>query len=321
MNAAERSIDDFNVAIELEPHDARFLLSRGEAYVGCNKAGLAIKDFSAAIEQEPKWAEAYRQRADLYVRTGKLVQAIDDYDTAIVIDPMLVAAYCERGLAIARTGKFDLAVIELTKAIGRVAIDRSFAAAFDSRAKVYFNMGKYREAVADHSAVYHIKPSGHDLSVTLYGRGLACLKNGDQEEARKSFQAALKYDPEHSAVKAVMKWIDGDETIDLPVLNAQPRKLTERIPKIVGSSVRLGKESLGEFEFLGDASLLPKDCWIVQTGEGQEYGPVTKEQLNRWVSDGRLDARYQLLRVDWEAWHWAADIYPELTLARREQAR
>ncbi len=320
MGAAQRALDDFNVAVELEPHEGRFLLYRGEAYLACNKADPAIKDFNAAIAQEPALAEAYRQRADVYVRTGRAALAIDDYDTAIGLDPMLVAAYCGRGLAIARTGKFDRAIIELTKAIGRVAIDRSFAAAYDSRAKVYLNVGRYREAIADHSATFRIKPPGHDLSATLYGRGLACLKCDDRAEAKKSFRAALQRDPKNTNAQAALRWIDGDESVDLPVLKATPRKLAERVPKAAGSAVELSEESQGEFEFQGDASLLPKACWIVQFDGDREFGPLTKDQLNRWASEGRLHGECQLLRVDWDAWHWAADLYPELTYASHQQA-
>lgn len=52
--------------------------------------------------------------------------------------------------------------------------------------------------------------------------------------------------------------------------------------------------------------------WHVQLGEGEEYGPVTKTELDSWVAEGRLDGNCQLLKEGWDQWKWADDVYPEL---------
>lgn len=52
--------------------------------------------------------------------------------------------------------------------------------------------------------------------------------------------------------------------------------------------------------------------WFVKTEEGEEYGPITRQELNQWTAEGRVDASTQLLQEGWDQWKWAEDVYPEL---------
>ncbi|MCE9554649.1 MAG: DUF4282 domain-containing protein [Planctomycetes bacterium] len=52
--------------------------------------------------------------------------------------------------------------------------------------------------------------------------------------------------------------------------------------------------------------------WHVQTADGAHYGPVTKADLDAWVTDERLDAECQVLMDGWEQWKWAEEVYPQL---------
>ncbi len=65
--------------------------------------------------------------------------------------------------------------------------------------------------------------------------------------------------------------------------------------------------------FVAAASAAQHDLtWRVQTAEGEQYGPVTKTELDQWVAEARLDCECQVLRQDWNQWQWADDVYPEL---------
>ncbi len=55
--------------------------------------------------------------------------------------------------------------------------------------------------------------------------------------------------------------------------------------------------------------------WHVQTDDGEEYGPVTKTELEEWVADGRLDQTCQVIHEDWDQWKWAEEVFPELAEA------
>ena len=52
--------------------------------------------------------------------------------------------------------------------------------------------------------------------------------------------------------------------------------------------------------------------WFVQMADGTEYGPVSKHDLDAWVTEDRLDRDSQVLQEGWAQWKWAEDVYPQL---------
>lgn len=54
------------------------------------------------------------------------------------------------------------------------------------------------------------------------------------------------------------------------------------------------------------------ESWTVKTADGQEYGPVSRSELDQWVAEGRLTVECQVLKQGAAQWNWAADIYPAL---------
>jgi hypothetical protein len=52
--------------------------------------------------------------------------------------------------------------------------------------------------------------------------------------------------------------------------------------------------------------------WYLQTEDGQQYGPIGREELDAWFADGRIDTSCQILSEGWESWRWADEVYPQL---------
>ena len=75
-----------NKAIEIDPHDARFYISRG-TFKGKENDKDAIEDYTKAIEIDPNNVFAYRLRGDSKCKLGDYQGAIDDYTKAIEILP------------------------------------------------------------------------------------------------------------------------------------------------------------------------------------------------------------------------------------------
>jgi hypothetical protein len=55
--------------------------------------------------------------------------------------------------------------------------------------------------------------------------------------------------------------------------------------------------------------------WYMRTPEGQEYGPSTRADLDRWLAEGRIAADCQLREGDLGSWQSADQVFPELTPA------
>jgi predicted Zn finger-like uncharacterized protein len=52
--------------------------------------------------------------------------------------------------------------------------------------------------------------------------------------------------------------------------------------------------------------------WYMQTQEGEQYGPVSKQDLDAWAAEGRLDATCQVLCEGWDQWKWAEEVFSQL---------
>lgn len=54
------------------------------------------------------------------------------------------------------------------------------------------------------------------------------------------------------------------------------------------------------------------ETWTLKTEEGDEYGPVSRPELDQWFQEGRITADSQVLRTGAPQWQWATDLYPAL---------
>jgi hypothetical protein len=59
-------------------------------------------------------------------------------------------------------------------------------------------------------------------------------------------------------------------------------------------------------------SVVPDRLWYVTTENGEEFGPVTKAEVDSWVTQGLITARAQLCQQGDTEWRWASDVYPQL---------
>ena len=87
-----------NEAIDIEPNDARFYISRGTLR-GTENYEDAIEDYTKAIEIDPNNDLSYELRADAKSELRDYQGAINDYSKAIEINPKKVYLYNYRASA------------------------------------------------------------------------------------------------------------------------------------------------------------------------------------------------------------------------------
>jgi hypothetical protein len=80
------------------------------------------------------------------------------------------------------------------------------------------------------------------------------------------------------------------------------------VPAAAGELVAAGKSAAA----LTVAKKKP-DQWFLQTPDGSQYGPVVRDELDQWFSEGRVSTDCQLLKEGSTQWQWAAEIYPTLS--------
>jgi hypothetical protein len=59
----------------------------------------------------------------------------------------------------------------------------------------------------------------------------------------------------------------------------------------------------------------PHASWRMRSPEGRLYGPVSKEDLDAWVSEGRVTPDCTIMDEDHGAWQPATELYPVLVSA------
>ena len=52
--------------------------------------------------------------------------------------------------------------------------------------------------------------------------------------------------------------------------------------------------------------------WRVQSPDGEQFGPVTKDELDGWVAEGRLSTDFRVKHEESAVWQPAARVYPSL---------
>ena len=55
--------------------------------------------------------------------------------------------------------------------------------------------------------------------------------------------------------------------------------------------------------------------YYLQTPDGQNFGPISKQELDQWAGEGRVTATCQILAEGSDQWQWATDYYPHLAQA------
>ncbi len=184
-------IKDCTLQIKAHPKQAKYYVTRGQAYRSAREYQLALNDFAMALKLEPS-AEVYRERAWTYNMQGEWQKAIDDCDMAIKLDPKYTDAYisrarsyCElsnwtkaladsdkavelgpphpvahinRALALWKTDRIDMALKDLRKAL---LLDNTSYLALNMRSRIYNDIKRYDKAIEDLSAILAEHPDDY----------------------------------------------------------------------------------------------------------------------------------------------------------------
>jgi len=159
----DRAIEDYNVAIRIDPEDAFAYNNRGNAYRGKGDYDRAIADYNKAIGLDPKFAMAYNNRGAAYKGKGDNERAISDYSQAILLNPQFALALVNRGSAYRSQNEYERAIVDFTAAIQNNPTD---AKAYFERGQARLYSGSLPGAVADLERANELDP--HDAYIAIW---------------------------------------------------------------------------------------------------------------------------------------------------------
>ena len=163
-----QAISNYDRAIAINPQSARFHNSRGISYAVIGDYEQAISDFDRAIEIDSGYPDGYYNRGIASLRIGREGQAISDFEMSLKINPQNADAYNNRGIAFARTGNYRQAIEDCGRA---VEINPQYAGAYNNLGIVYLQIGRESQAIENLQKAARL--DNEDAKNTLRSMGMS----------------------------------------------------------------------------------------------------------------------------------------------------
>lgn len=125
-NKLEESLQEFNLALEVNPNSAEIYNQRAVVYIHLNKQHLSLADFNKAIELDSEYAYRYASRAYARDFFGDIDGAIEDYYKAVELDPEDAVANNNLGILLEKKGYQEKAQNHYKKADQIAKIEEQF---------------------------------------------------------------------------------------------------------------------------------------------------------------------------------------------------
>ena len=178
------ALNDFNKAIEIDPHSENAYNNRGNLYQKLGKKMLAMQDYNKALKYNDKDYKIYFNRGNIYSSMGQHKEAISDLTMSIKLDPGYAEAYFNRGISNGLINEYSKAIIDFSTAI---ELKPDYIEAFNSRGIMYFKTGDIKSAIRDYERVININP---EYATAYYNIGLAYSKMGNSAMSEKYYNLA-----------------------------------------------------------------------------------------------------------------------------------
>lgn len=128
------------------------------------------------------------------LKAGEYQKVVDTMDRAVKLDPETDLAYLVRAFALHRLGQIDLAILDVSRIIGRRAFpDISYR----FRAELYCSRDRYADALEDLDRAVELSPENVQVR---HWRAICLNKLGRFEECREELSAILEIEPNNALV-------------------------------------------------------------------------------------------------------------------------
>jgi tetratricopeptide (TPR) repeat protein len=188
----ERSIEDFDKAIAINPSFGKIYMNRGNVFKKIGQYDRAMTDYDRAIALDPSVFEAYNNRGLLFYIKGQHDRAIAEFDRAIALNPSSFEVYNNRGLIFYVKGQNDRAINDFDQAIALNPLDDI---AYLTRGLIYEDLSQPSKAIANYAKTISLKPSSHEA---YYHLGVLYAEAGSFERAIEFANKAIVINPNNA---------------------------------------------------------------------------------------------------------------------------
>ncbi len=190
--------------MKISPGNPEGLFMLGIVYRDQGKTDLAIGAFQAAVERNPDITEAWVILGDLMDRTHNPL-AIQYFDNAIRVSPKNVAAWHAKAYYLQNNGKMDEAL-----AIYRQihTLDAQYPEAYLNAGILLMYKDSLDKAMTEFNILSQIDPSN---AAAWFYKGKTYHLKGQIDQAKASYEQALRLDPDYDQAKDGLKELEGDK--------------------------------------------------------------------------------------------------------------
>ncbi|MFH1338984.1 MAG: tetratricopeptide repeat protein [Candidatus Omnitrophota bacterium] len=173
-------------ALAVDPQNVRIHKSLGQLYLRQEKLSDAQKTYEFIVDLAPSDPEARFYLGTIYEERGERPKAIEEFKAALKLNPEYPDALNSLGYLYAEESiNLEEAEQLIKKAL---EYESNNGAYIDSLGWVYFNQGRYQEAVRELERAVQFFPD----SLIYEHLGDAYLKQGNSAKARESWQKSLE---------------------------------------------------------------------------------------------------------------------------------
>ncbi len=155
---ANKKINYFTTALELNPRFAPAYEKRGLHYYFQGKYDKVIEDFTNYINLVPDKADAYRMLGMAYLKINNNEKAIVSFDKALDLKPEMKGVFGYRAEAFRMLGQLDEAIEDSSRALAMEGDLRILSDVYRTRAKAYLELDREDLANADLKRAAEIDP-------------------------------------------------------------------------------------------------------------------------------------------------------------------
>ncbi len=184
----------YDSALAIKPDYAEALNNRGVVLQGLRRPDEAIASLNQALAIKPDYAEAFSNRGNLLQELGRLDEALASYDRALAINPNYAEVHYNRGSTLQGLKRLDEALSSYYRAL---TIRPQFAEAHLHRGNALEELKRLDEALAAYDRALAIKPNYPEA---LYNRGHALHDLRQLDKALASYDRALALKPDDAEV-------------------------------------------------------------------------------------------------------------------------
>jgi protein O-mannosyl-transferase len=186
-NDGRGALEDFNMAINVNPKYEDAYYNRGRLYEGWGNRTEAIADYNKVIELNPKSADAFNNRGWVKFESGDSAGARQDFIRAVTLNPNYAEAFNNKGWEEFVTGDNKAAMADFDSAI---KLQPHFTKPYFNRAVIKANTGDFKGAIVEYNNVIAMFPTD---STAYFNRAIMKLNTNDTLSACADMQKAVQF--------------------------------------------------------------------------------------------------------------------------------